>query len=148
MTVPIINRPSGVDVTKRNPVSVIYIGNINEGQIGAENINGSVRFIVPVDGPAQIELRSTAGVWGVTSLTLEDDSLLLGKDGSIGWSAGFIETKSKSNPTDHNRALIPHVEFDEFGSKASHSPQLNTDHPHVFFENPVSEITSTTVPVA
>lgn len=143
MSVPIINRPAGVDVTKRNALNVIYIGNIFEGQTAAENIDGSIRIRVPVPGgPAQIELRET-GIWNVTDFEFSDDTVLLGKDGSIGWSAGFIETKSNSSPTGHNTALIPHVEFDDFGTKGTHSPQLNTVHPLVFFDNPTSETTST-----
>ncbi len=143
MSAPQTTRPTGPDVTHGNSQGIIYLGNINGG-LSAEDINGSVRFLIPVpnNGFAEIQLREN-GEWNTTGLDVDENSINLGKDMSLGAAAGFLETNSKSNPTDHNRALIPHTEFNESGTEGTHSPELNDIHPIVFFGNPVSEITST-----
>ncbi len=154
MVAPNILRPSGPDVTHGNSQGFIYFGNIFGGDSG-ETINGSIRgFVVEtvgvIPGVLSIEIRSGAegaeqGAWVLGSLLFADGSVRLGLDGKISWSAGFVETTSLSSPAGHNRALIPHTEFNEFGTLLSHAPQLNEVHPFVFFDTPVSQITSAVI---
>lgn len=134
------SRPHVVDVTRNNPKDVLYVK-------GNETLPQSKRFIYD-PGEDIVEIQDNgvdggANNWNISKLEVDTQSLHLGKDMSLGATTGYLETITKSALAGHQRALIPHTEFGQFGTIGSHTPQLNARHPEVFFDNPISQVTST-----
>ena len=136
-----VSRPTVIDVTVFNPREVVYLHGNKDDPFSQRVAYDSVEEVIEVQtngasggetnwNPAQFEVSTDRG-------------LRLGKDLTLGGSTGFIETFTKSTIADHQKALIPHTPFDEFGSGQSHIPQLNRLHTVVFYDNPVSEQTLT-----
>jgi len=143
--VPIdIQRPSGgPDVTRQNPRATIYIGNIIDDDLPAnETTDGSVRLRAiegEDDNVPFFELR-TDGVWNDVGVRISSDSLEIGRDMNVSSAGGFLETFSIASPVGHQRAVIPHNEFNESGTQGGHMPILDALDTFVIFSTPVSEI--------
>lgn len=132
------SRPSVVDVTRNNPIGIIYVN-------GNSTDNGSNRFFFDIGNAIVSMQTNTDGSWNLGSMEFFSSSLFLGSDMQLSAAAGFLETLSKSAPTGDQRAFIPHTEIDEFGSKGSHAPQINALHPVDFFGLAFGETTNTII---
>lgn len=138
MSAPAVQRPSGINVTRKNNVGTLYI-------FGDAITDGSIRLILR-DGEtiAQIQQRLN-GQWNETSFKFDSSSILLGDDLTLSAGAGFLETTSRSAPAGHQRALLPHTEFDEEGTQNTHAPALNALHEEIIYANPTSNRIGTTL---
>ena len=134
------SRPGVIDVTRNNPVEILYVrGNAVDPNSKRFKYNGDDNIV---------ELQANGDIggednWNIDSLELDTQSLKLGKDMSLGATTGFLETITKTALAGHQRSLIGHTEFTQFGTMGTHSPQLNALHPEVFFDTPISQVTST-----
>lgn len=109
-----IQTPTPVDTTKTNPIEFIYLK-------GDANTDGSLRLKPDITGVKfEFQLR-TASVWNDTDIQVASASIFLGKDLRLSSVGEWLETFSV-NVT--QRALIPHVNFNNFGTFSAHSPVL------------------------
>jgi len=133
------SRPSIIDVTRQNNKQILYI-------IGDENTDGSIRFVfTDGDTVAHIEARAN-GVFNDTGFRISSSSLDVGLDLTISAAASFIETFNPSVADEHQRALIPHITFDDNGTATSpHTAVLKGLEPSVIFGPAVSQVTSTSI---
>ena len=140
-----IQRPPGVNVGVNNPDKTVYLGNINAGQPANANTDGTIRLIFTVgDSFAHIELRAN-GVFNDTGFRYAASSVSIGRDTILSGSAGFIETRNPSGIVGHTRGIIPHIEFDDDGTKLIHTPILKAEELFDVFTGAVSETTATTI---
>ncbi len=148
MTDPIVHRPTGgPDVTRRNKRSIIYIGNLLDDDLPADDVTpGSVRLMTAEgDSAPHIELLSNDLIWNDTGLRVASSSLEVGRDMTISSAGSFLETFSVSAPLGHQRAFLPHNEFDESGTQGGHMPILSELQAVTLFDSPISEIISTLI---
>lgn len=128
----------GPDVTRRNKNDILYIK-------GDENTDGSIRLIFSDKEFAGIQLRA-GGVFNDTSFRISSSSLQVGLDLTISAAASFIETFNPSIADEHQRALVPHITFDDSGTATSpHTAVLKPLDPSVIFGPAISQVTSTSI---
>lgn len=116
--------------------------------VGSETVDGSIRlrFDVPNDDVAFMESRAS-GVWNDTGIRFASSSVKIGRDMTLSAIAGFLETDNPSQTAGHDRSFIPHIIFNENGTKDEppHTPILQAFETFVVFSGAVSEIVSTTI---
>jgi len=141
-----INRPATIDITKVNPRATVYF---SDGTFTAnETTNSSIRFLYdPSDGMLVIRKRLD-GVWNDDGLRVSSGSLELGLDLSIGAAASFIETFNEAIFDAHQKALIPHIPFDDVGTKNVHTPILDIVNTDIIFSSAFSETTGTSIAIS
>lgn len=129
---------SAPDVTRRNKRDTLYLK-------GDEFTNGSQRIIFD-DAQEKISFeRKSFDVFNKTGISISAGSLDLGLDLTIGAAASFIETFNPSVADEHQRALVPHVTFDDDGTGFLHSPVLKPLDSNVIFGPAVSQIVLSTI---
>ncbi len=136
-----IQRPPGVDVSVFNPNDIVYIK-------GNETTDGSIRlqFESP-DSNSHLE-RRTSGVWNDTGIRIASSSLQIGRDMTLSAIAGFIETINPSAVVGHQRAILPHIQFDDATGtilNQLHVPIANKQETFVLFSTAVGEQTGTVI---
>ncbi len=140
-----IERPSGVNVGVNNPGTTLYIGNINLGQPANDTTDGSIRLKFDDGDPtAHIALRAN-GVWNDTGFRFSPNTVNVGRDLALSAAAGFIETGNPSGIIGHIRSLIPHIQFEDDGTKQPQTPILDAEEVFDVFTGAVSEIIGTTI---
>ncbi len=134
-----IQRPGTLDVTRTNPRAILYI-------IGDEVTEESIRFkFTDDDDIANVE-KLENGVWNDTGLRLSSSSLSIGRDMRVAAAAGFLETFNPSNVATHQKALLPHLEFDSVeGGTVGHWPFLDVHEEFIVFSNPAGQIIDRTI---
>ena len=91
---------------------------------GSELVDGSIRFIFTVgDDVGHIELRES-GVWNDTGFRFASNSVKVGRDLTLSAVAGILETNNPSALVGHVKSLIPHIEFDDDGTRQVQTPIL------------------------
>ena len=130
----------GPNVTRRNKQGILYL-------FGDEFTNGSQRILFDgVEQAISFEQKQN-DVFNRTGISISAGSLSVGRDLTIGAAASFIETFNPSVADEHQRALVPHVTFDDDGTRFLHSPVLKPLDANVIFGPAVSEILSSTIGV-
>lgn len=137
-----IQAPSfGPPINIRNDTKVAYL-------IGDNDTDGSIRLEYTIgEREPHIEKREN-GVWNDTGLRLASSSLALGLDMTVSAVAGFIETNNPSATAGHIRGLIPHILFDDDGTKQTHTPILKEEEISVVYGTAVSEIINTVIGIS
>jgi len=152
------SRPSIIDVTRSNKRAIIYLITGEPPEIadlpdGIDDPNGSVRLVVtqPLgeeDNFPFFQLKKN-NVYNKTGLSVSSGSINVGLDLTISAASSFIETFNPSVADEHQRALVPHITFDDDGTDTSpHSPVLKPLDTSVIFGPAVSEITSTVIGIS
>ncbi len=112
---------------------------------GDDTTDGSVRLMLTSgDTIAHIEQRAN-GVWNDGSLRTASGSVLVGRDLTIAAAAGFIETRNPSGIIGHTRSLIPHIQFDDDGTKQPQTPIVKDEEDFVIYSTAVSETIGTSI---
>lgn len=145
-----VNYPGGgPDVTRRNRRAIIYIITGDPSEIPADNDpDGSLRLVLePGKKNPKFELKAN-GVYNPTGLEISSSSLDVGLDLTISAAASFIETFNPSVADEHQRALIPHITFDDAGTAFIHTPVLKPLDTSVIFGPAVSQVTSTVIGIS
>ena len=107
--------------------------------VGDEFTDGSVRLIFTAgDDVAHVEARAD-GVWNDTGFRFASSSVEVGRDLTISAAAGFMETNNPSALVGHVKSLIPHIEFDDDGSRQVQTPILAEETIVVVYGNAVGE---------
>jgi len=134
-----IRRPASLDVSIKNPNSILYI-------IGSEFVDGSIRFeFTDGDSNAHVEKRAN-GVWNDTGFRFASSSIQLGRNTTISAVASFLEVVDLSAAAGHTLSFLPHTEIALDGSSEfTHAPRVKEAEIFVVFSNPVSEIIGTTI---
>jgi len=133
-----IQQPPGVNVGVSNPGTIVYIK-------GNESTDGSIRLrLTTGDSEAHIEARAS-GVWNDAGFRFAASSVSIGRDTILSGAAGFIETNNPSGIVGHTRSVIPHIEFDDAGTREPHTPILKAEEIFSIFTRAVSEIIATTI---
>jgi len=129
------------NINVQNLLDIAYIK-------GDETTDGSIRFeFTGGDDNAHVERRAS-GVWNDTGLRVSSSSLQIGRDMVLSAIAGFLETVNPSAAVGHQRAIIPHIQFDDATGtilNQLHIPIANIQQTFVLFSTPVSETTGTTI---
>lgn len=133
----VVSRPGGgLDVTRRNPRSSLYVTsdppeNESENTPVDSTPIGSIRLVKrSQDNFARIERKSGAAtgpnaVWNASGLHLGENSLELGNNFTLKAAAHFLKTENSPGTADHEVSLIPHIDFSELGSGFPHAPVLD-----------------------
>lgn len=135
-----VQRSGSTNLARSNPFNTLYIK-------GSEGVDGSIRLIfVEGDMVAHIEERAD-GVWNDTGFRFESSSVSLGRDFLLSAVGGFMETQNPSQIVDHLKALVPHIEFNNFGTLgAAHMPILDVRETFNVFAGPsTGEIIATSI---
>lgn len=152
MTLNIQNPAGGLDVTRGNKRSLLYVTTDPtvdfENDPSSENApDGSIRIVfTPGDPTAHIESKAN-GVWNDDGFRFASSSVLLGHDLSASAVGGYIETVNLSEIDKHLKSLVPHIQFDIRGTfGAAHMPILDVRETFLTFPGPpAGEIISTTI---
>lgn len=141
-----VQRTSSLDVSQKNPNATVYF---SDGTFTAnEFTDGSIRFLYDAANGMLVIRKRENGVWNDTSLKLNSNTLELGEDFSIGAAASFIETFNQAIPDEHQKALIPHITFDDDGTKFLHTAILDGIETDAIFETAVSETIDTSIGIS
>lgn len=136
-----IQRPGTLDVTVNNPNDILYIK-------GDETTNGSIRFqFTGTEKNAHLERRA-GGVWNDTGIRIASSSLDLGLDMTMSAIAGFLETVNPSAAVGHQRAIIPHIQFDDAtGTTLNqlHIPIANIADTFILFSGAIGQQSGTVI---
>lgn len=133
-----VQRTSSLDVSQKNPNSILYI-------TGDADTNGSIRIILDSeDTDSHIEMRAS-GVWNDTSFRFGSGSVEVGRDLKLEAAADFIKTNNPSGFDIHSTALIPHIPFNGTGTDFPHTPIVDIKADNVIFSTAASEISGTTI---
>ena len=112
---------------------------------GDEFTDGSIRFkLISGEAEAGVEKRAN-GVFNDTSLRFSSSSVRIGRDLVLSAAAGFMETSNPSGVAGHVRSLIPHIQFEDAGTRQPHTPILDAEAVFDVFTGAVSEIIATTI---
>lgn len=146
MTLAIQEPGGGPDVTRRNKRGLIYITTDSTADNSLETApENSIRIaFTPGDTSAHIE-KFLNGVWNDTGFRFASSSVGVGRDMTISAVAGHLETLNPSAAQGHTRGLIPHIEFNDFGTVAAETPIVNQERDFVVYSGAVSEIIATTI---
>lgn len=148
----IVHRPAGANVTKENPIGVLYLssGTTPPPLIDDIHPDGSIRLV-----PSSLDefhfQRKMNGIWGDASLLASSSSLRLGRDLSIESAGSWIQTTSNSQSVGAKR-LIPHVHYNNnIGSFGIHAPAVaKMEFRHIFIgeldEQTEGTVLTTTLP--
>lgn len=107
-------RPTGPNVGVRNPGSALYVR-------GDENTSGSLRFKA-LDASSQITRyeENTDGAWNPGTLGVQGNTIMLG-EASLSAAFAYLEVEAAGELA----ALMPHIEFDNDGTRLVHTPILD-----------------------
>lgn len=131
----------GEYLSSRNTQGIVYIK-------GNDTTDGSIRIIL-TEGDAEAHIESRAnGVWNATGFRFSAGSIELGRDLSLEAAGSFLETFNEAIPDEHQRALIPHIPFDNTGTKFFHTPVLDTETTETIFSIAVSEVIGKTIGIS
>lgn len=103
-------------VSVDNPIAIVYIR-------GNETTDGSIRLLPDTSTSENVEFQlRTEGVWNDTGIQIAASTIFLGRDLEIQGAGDWISTTDVQ--LDH-LALIPHIEYDDEGTRdAAHIPIL------------------------
>jgi len=145
MSLVIIQPSGGPDVTRRNGQQILYVK-------GDDVTDGSIRIIFDDnDDISSIQRRTgTKGQpddrdWGETGFLFSSSSISLGRDMIVSATSGFIETTNPSQIVGHQKALIPHIQFNDLGTTEPHTPVAGPQQTVPIISNPVGQVVGTTI---
>ena len=148
MSLDIQQPAAGPDVTRRNGRNAIYVtsgGVVDSDVTGANDPNGSIRFVfTPGDKDVHLE-RKEDNVYNDTGLRVNNGSIDFGRNLILEATAHFLKTENSTGTDHHAQALLPHIPFSDTGSDFSHTPVVDKVFNDVFFSNPVGEIVNTVI---
>lgn len=131
---------AGVQNNAKEPEgdNVLYI-------VGDNDTDGSIRFSFSAGGRnANLEKR-TSGVWNDDGMRIASSSLDIGRDMTLSAVAGHLETNNPSAAVGHTRGLIPHIEFNDEGTRQAETPIVDVEKFFTVFGTAVGETTANTI---
>jgi len=146
MTLTVIHPGGGPDVTRRNKRGHLYITTDPTVNNSLETApEGSIRISFDAGDPSAHVEKFLNGVWNDTGFRFASSSVNIGRDMIISAVAGHLETTNPSAAVGHTRGLIPHVEFDDDGTKFVETPFVKAEEIFVVYSGAVSEIVGSTI---